>query len=729
MTVKDLIGWVANGSLVLVFLLTLVELLRKRDRVSLDIHLMFAALAGVIAANLLRPRVHSVSWLRLVGPMLLLAHPTLLLRMIRHFYEVPAAVTRAVWAGLLGTWLIALLAPNPAPLSLLLILCAYFVAAEGYAAAAFFQGARATGGVTRQRLKLASLGSALMTALVFLVALRPLVPVLSPWVPPLVQVDALLAALSYYFGFVPPRPLRRFWQLSEFQLFLQRATSRPAADRARLALDDLCTAAIRVMGARTAAAALWDATAANLPIRASGEAAWIGDTFSRDEGVAGTVWRSGRARAASDFTLFGPTETRLAGAVGATALLAVPIARAGRTRGVLAVFLRRPPLFASDDLQLLALLADQAALALENAELLHRYEALVESAPDAIIAVSQTGEIQLVNAATEKLFGYSRAELMGRPVEILVPERIRVQHVVDRTRYTDHAVSRPMGSGRELLAVRKDGSEFPTEISLSPVGSDAGMIVMSIIRDISERKQAQREMERRNLQLESLNHELEAFSYSISHDLRTPLRAINGYCGIVQQQYGSLLPEEGIRYLDEVRRSAARMDHLIRGLLAASRMGRQTVNREPVAIAALAREVVAEMRDQETGTQASVQIGELPPCEADPVLVKQVLANLLANAFKFSRGRKTPQIELGSCRSEQGYACYFVKDNGVGFDMRYSDKLFGVFQRLHHVEEFEGSGVGLAIVKRIVQRHGGQVWAESELDRGAIFYFTLPTPS
>ena len=253
--------------------------------------------------------------------------------------------------------------------------------------------------------------------------------------------------------------------------------------------------------------------------------------------------------------------------------------------------------------------------------------------------------------------------------------------------------------------------------------------------DITERKQAEeavhqlnseleRRVKQRTNQLEAANKELEAFSYSVSHDLRAPLRAMDGFSEAVMGDCRELLPEKSQRYLQRIRSAAQQMGALIDDLLAFSRLSRLPLAKRPVDMADLVQSTLEELAPQREGRQVEIQCDNLPPCEGDPSLLKQIWVNLLSNALKYTRKREHAEIEIG-CRSENGERIYFVRDNGTGFDMRYATKLFGVFQRLHRQEDYEGTGVGLAIIQRIVHRHGGRIWADARENHGATFSFTL----
>ena len=252
--------------------------------------------------------------------------------------------------------------------------------------------------------------------------------------------------------------------------------------------------------------------------------------------------------------------------------------------------------------------------------------------------------------------------------------------------------------------------------------ADTQRALMNMLEDIELERT---EVKHAKSLLETLNNELEAFSYSVSHDLRAPLRAISGFAEAVVEDYSPRLDDEGKRYLALIEDNAHRMGRLIDDLLSFSRLGRQQMTESLIDMTALAQGVFDGLAGVTPERQIAIRIGSVPPARGDILLIRQVLVNLLSNAIKFSRPDAQTSIEFGYL-PDSGGGAYYVKDNGVGFDMRYVDKLFGVFQRLHSVTEFEGTGVGLALVQRIITRHGGRVWAEGTVDQGAIFYFTLP---
>ncbi len=299
---------------------------------------------------------------------------------------------------------------------------------------------------------------------------------------------------------------------------------------------------------------------------------------------------------------------------------------------------------------------------------------------------------------------------------------------------TSRLVLRPVQ--RLVQTTRRVGAgDLEARTGMAKDGSEIGQLARAfdemgqyLLQQSIAREQADRELRGRTSELEAANRELESFSYSVSHDLRAPLRAIDGFSQVILEEYADKLDDEGKRYLGIVRANSQKMAQLINDLLAFSRLGRKALDVTEVDIASLVREIIGECMAEAGDRAIEWKIAELPSTSADRALIRQVLLNLMANAIKFTRPREKAVIELGTSDGK-GETVYFVRDNGVGFDMRYRDKLFGVFQRLHSDNEFGGTGVGLAIVQRIIHRHGGRVWAESKPDEGATFYFTLPKVS
>jgi len=362
-----------------------------------------------------------------------------------------------------------------------------------------------------------------------------------------------------------------------------------------------------------------------------------------------------------------------------------------------------------------------------------RLEAIINSSQDAIIGKTLEGIITSWNPGAEKVFGYTAEEAVGQSMLMLFPpgrevEEREILARISRGESVDHF---------ETVRIGKNGKLIDVSVSLSRiVDADNKTIGLSkIARDITERKRSENEVHRlnaeleqrveeRTAQLEAANQELESFSYSVSHDLRAPLRAIDGFSQAVQEDFGPHLPEEAQRYLKTIREGAQQMGTLIDDLLKFSRLSRLPLARGTVDTNELVRSLAEEMNTPGKNGVAQITISDLPESNADPVLLRQVWINLLSNALKYSRHRKDPRIDIGATE-HQGRTTWFIKDNGTGFDMQYKHKLFGVFQRLHRMEDFEGTGVGLAIVQRIIQRHGGRVWADAAVDQGATFSFTL----
>ena len=358
------------------------------------------------------------------------------------------------------------------------------------------------------------------------------------------------------------------------------------------------------------------------------------------------------------------------------------------------------------------------------------FDDLYNRGPFGYHSVDENGLLLRINDTELRWLGYKREEVIGRMriYDLLAPE------YGDIYRSLFPALMRGESQSVECEFRRRDGSQFPVLVRATAVRDASGHFRMSrtSVVDISKRKSAERQAQVLNdrLQasvekLEAANRELESFSYSVSHDLRAPLRAIDGFSRIIERDHSNALDEEGKRLVGIVRASAKRMAQLIDDLLTLSRLSRHTLVRGVVDMGGLAREAAEEaVRAAEGSPAVDIGIGELPAAYGDKVLLRQVWSNLIGNAVKFSSKQLAPQVRITGY-SEKGQLVYEVADNGSGFEMRYADRLFGIFQRLHSQEDFPGTGVGLAIVQRAIARHGGRIWAESEVGKGATFRFTL----
>ena len=389
--------------------------------------------------------------------------------------------------------------------------------------------------------------------------------------------------------------------------------------------------------------------------------------------------------------------------------------------------------------------ADEMSASLRDSE--RRGRALLDNVDEAILSISDSGVIELFNPAAEKMFGYRSAEVEGKNVSMLMPEPYCSAHDGYLARYLHTQEPQIIGAGREVMGRRSDGDVFPMDLRVSefyPLNDLARLEgrrhFVGIIRDITEQKRAREEIEqlnasleervqRRTAQLEFANQQLEAFSYSVSHDLRSPLSAIDGFSNLLDKAMvktvGDSPNDRSRHYLARIRAGVSQMGELIDALLALAQISRASLRSELVDLSALAEVLMVGFQERMPDRVVRLQIEPGLVAQGDPRLLRQVLDNLLSNAWKFSAAQACTEITFGHELSAEGETVYFVRDNGAGFEMAFADKLFGVFERLHTQLEFTGTGVGLATVQRIVVRHGGRVWAESSLGDGATFYFTL----
>lgn len=606
MSLQVFLEWFTQGAIVLLAILMVVQWARWRDRVSLDIALVFVTLAALlILERSLRIANIQTTWIRPLAVSVFLAHPYLLLRVVAHFRPVSRILRRIARFAFLGSLIAVWISVWPLRSTPMVGLAFfYFVWLIGYVAFAFRQGAKKAGGVTHWRMLHAGWGALLLAIVFVLAVLINLFPGTRSGGAAFVPLVAIGAALNYYLAFAPPAWIRRIWQSAELYGFLAETSSAESVPSQDELLYRLCKFVMSAVGATGAAAALWDEQQKKLIVRVS-HWGYLEPGRPVPQGRLLDAWQKDQAALVTNFEWVLP-----GGAPGS--VYVVPIPSKVAPRGLLTVVLPKGALFVADDLALLRICCRETAVQLDNAAMLAQ-------------------QLTLINE----------------------------------------------------LAQRSD-------------------------------------------QLAALNKELEAFSYSVSHDLRAPLRHISGFTDLLEKSQGTELDPTRQRYLRLISESAVRMGELIDSLLGFSRMGRAEMLNTRVDLNTIVRAAQRDVMQTDPGRTVNWVIHSLPEVAGDPSMLQLVFTNLLSNAYKYSRNRPDARIEIGSTNGAPGEAVVFVRDNGVGFDMAYANRLFGVFQRLHRAEEFEGTGIGLANVQRIVARHGGRVWAESEPDKGATFYVALP---
>jgi PAS domain S-box-containing protein len=366
-----------------------------------------------------------------------------------------------------------------------------------------------------------------------------------------------------------------------------------------------------------------------------------------------------------------------------------------------------------------------------------RIRDVINSALSAVVVMDAQGTISEWNTRAEKMFGWPKDDAIGKELaDLIVPEDLREAHRKGLKHFLATGEGPVINQFIEISALRRGGMQFPVELSISVLRSSDAVTFCGFITDITERKRAEEEIKafsqklehmvhERTMELENANKELESFSYSVSHDLRAPLRSIHGYINIFAEEYSSQFDDEAKRLVSIITNNAQKMGRLIDDLLAFSQLGRKELTKTEASMMGLVQAICEEHKRAEANRNIEFIIHELPVATVDITSLRQVWVNLISNAVKYTQHKNDARIEIGA-NGQSGIKTYFVKDNGAGFDMQYYNKLFGVFQRLHSQREFEGTGVGLAIVQRIVSKHGGKVWAEAKPNEGATFYFTIP---
>lgn len=370
-------------------------------------------------------------------------------------------------------------------------------------------------------------------------------------------------------------------------------------------------------------------------------------------------------------------------------------------------------------------LTESKALADERRKAELRYRALLEAAPDAIVMVGSDGIIELANVQTEKLFGYARSELLGHSVDMLVPQTFRERHDEHRRHFFHAPKIREMGKDLDLYGLRKDGTEFPVEISLSPLETEAGLLALAAIRDGTERKRSAELLREKVAELKRSNDELQQFAYVASHDLQEPLRMVASYTQLLAKRYKGRLDADADEFIAYAVDGCDRMKGMIRDLLEYSRVGTKGRPLHKIAGEEALNRALANLRSTIEESGAIVTRDALPTITTDDTQLVQVFQNLVGNAIKY-RGSAAPRIHISARKSGSEEWIFSVDDNGQGIEPQYFERIFILFQRLQGRQESSGTGIGLAICKKIVERQGGRIWVESQLDRGSTFYFSIP---
>lgn len=385
-------------------------------------------------------------------------------------------------------------------------------------------------------------------------------------------------------------------------------------------------------------------------------------------------------------------------------------------------------LFATCNVVILALMVWRTAKGMEATDAARRlaearFEAVVESAPMGMLLVDAGGRIALSNRQVEELFGYTRGELIGRPVELLVPDRFRHGHEGLRGEYQAAPSARMMAAAREVFGKRKDATEFPAEVGLNPVSTEEGGFVICSVVDLTERKRKDAELTRARDAVRS-NEDLRQFASIASHDLQTPLRNISGFVQLLQEDYGGKLDDTANDYIDRTVGAVKRMHDLIDDILAYSQVDARTAPFEDVSLRAVFDDTVALLETAIDESAGGVTCDDLPTVRGDGTQLGQLFLNLISNGIKY-RGEEPPRVHV-SARREPAEWVISVNDNGIGIAPEFHERIFEIFRRLHHQDEYPGNGVGLALCRRVVERHGGRIWVESEAGHGCTFCFTFP---
>jgi PAS domain S-box-containing protein len=352
------------------------------------------------------------------------------------------------------------------------------------------------------------------------------------------------------------------------------------------------------------------------------------------------------------------------------------------------------------------------------------YKAIFDSAPDAVVVIDKSGRIIMANNRVKQLFGYDKDELVGEQVEFLMPDRFAPAHEQHIGDYYRDTKPQEMGAGQELIAKRKDGSDFFVEISLSPFSVKDETLMSAAIRDVTEKIVTQKKLKQSLLSLEKMNKELESFAYITSHDLQEPLHTLLSFASLLHESYSDKLGEEGRKYIDRIAQASQRMSGQIKGLLTHSRIGRNLTAGQ-VDCNKIIGYVIADLKEDIDKSGAAIHYSDMPVITALSEEIQLLFDSLISNAIKFQEPFERPVVEISAQKNEGAWQ-FAVKDNGIGIADKHKERVFTIFQRLHTRGKYEGLGIGLAHSRKIVELHGGKIWVDSKPGKGSTFYFTIP---
>ncbi|MCC6616112.1 MAG: PAS domain S-box protein [Anaerolineae bacterium] len=749
-TVNDILNHITQIAFIALGIVTLGNYLRRGGRVRRDTALMFASLAITVGIGVVSELLNiSLPLLWLIALMALTAQPYLLIRLVRYFGPIPSSIKLGAVAGLLGSWFILIFIPDPIPTPLVLAVILYFVLIDGYAMAAFVQGALRTSGVVQRRLRFGAAGSGLLALALFWLGVSVVLPSQQLVGTSFLQLSSIGAAFSFYLGLASPQWLRQTWQFSELHEFLLQVTrSSPPATTAAV-YNTLCYGTLKVTGG----------SQANILVKQDDPARWmlhnpsvVGDPAPVEMVSDLEQYWQQRSPAAIAVKTLNPglrEELRIG---NAELLYVVPMVREDRVWGLVLVLLEHGSLFVDDDLQIISLFAEESAIVLENIELVEyfrnyadqleqrvlqrteelraseaKYRALIEFAPDPIVIANGNGTITLINQRAEEAFGYSQSELVGKPVEMLLPISLHDIHAKHRARYMNKPVKRAMGATLDLRVRRKNGTELPVRIGLSPIVIGDETLVMTYILDITSDKQLEAGLRAALAQEKELNALKTSFTSIVSHEFRTPLSVILSSTGILSRYAERLDDDQRDEKLGNIDRQVKRLMALLDDVLTITHSESVGFGFKPSThdLVALCNEIIDEAR---ITYDHPVQIaftheGACDEVQVDEFLYRHIMQNLTSNAIKYSPDGGTVRIHV-DCGDQ--VMTLRVEDDGIGIPEAHQKRMFEAFNRATNVGDIQGSGIGLTIVKRAVDAYGGSVEFESTEGKGTTFIVRLP---